>query len=132
MKNIKEKTREKKTSKRCKANKSQVLLSTCKRQKHPKTIIEMLKFSYSVEASLPAPLHLPWATWIFRAVVRVNTAPQIGHSAFATTPDFSRWCLKRLLKVENSRPLQPWSQHCGRGLEVIKRTSLSGPGADSD
>jgi hypothetical protein len=27
-----------------------------------------------------------------------------------------------LLKVENSRPLQPWSQHCGRGRELITRT----------
>lgn len=62
---------------------------------------------YSVEDSRPPLLHLPCATWILRAVVRVKTAPQIGHSALATTPDLSRWCRSRLLKVENSRPLQP-------------------------
>lgn len=54
--------------------------------------------------------------------MRVNTAPHTGHSAFATTPDFSRWCRRRLLNVENSRPLQPWSQHCGRGRELRTRT----------
>jgi hypothetical protein len=82
---------------------------------------------YSVEDSLPEALHFPCATWIFRAVVRVNTAPQIGHSALATTPDFSRWWRRRLLNVENSRPLQPWSQHCGRGRELTTRT-----GSESD
>lgn len=62
---------------------------------------------YSADGSLATPLHFPWATWMFLAVVRVNTAPQMGHSALATTPDFSRWWRSRLLKVENSRPLHP-------------------------
>jgi hypothetical protein len=31
----------------------------------------------------------------------------------AAAPDFSRWWRRRLLKVENWRPLQPWSQHWG-------------------
>ena len=84
--------------------------------------------------SRPAPLHFPCAMWMLRAVVRVNTAPQIGHSALATTPDFSRWCRSRLLKVENSRPLQPWSQHWDRGRELITRTwcSLSCGCTESD
>ena len=101
--------------------------------KHPRTVASRIKSPYSADSSRPPPLHLPCATWIFRAVVRVNTAPHTGHSALATTPDFSRWCRKRLLKVENSRPLQPWSQHCGRGLELTTRTcrSLSDPGKDS-
>ena len=46
-------------------------------------------------------LHLSCAKWPFRAVVRVKTAPHLGHSDFAAVPDFSRWCLRRLLNVEN-------------------------------
>lgn len=66
--------------------------------------------------------------WVFRAVVRVNTAPQCGHSDLAAAPERSRWCRSKLLKVENSRPLQPWSQHCGFGRDSITRTWLSGSG----
>lgn len=47
------------------------------------------KKNYPVDDSRP-PLHFPCATCIFRAVVRVKAAPQMGHSALATTPDFSR------------------------------------------
>lgn len=88
---------------------------------------------YSADESLPELLHLPCPTWILRAVVRVNTAPHIGHSALATTPDFSRWWRRRLLNVENSRPLQPWSQHCGRGrkLDTPAGRSESVAAADS-
>lgn len=57
--------------------------------------------------------------------MRVKTAPQTGHSAFATTPDFSRWWRRRLLKVENSRPLQPCSQHWGLGRKLRTRTGRS-------
>jgi len=60
-------------------------------------------------------LHFSWAMWPFLAVVRVNSAPQLGQTDFVAAPDFSRWCRKRLLKVENWRPLQPCSQHCGLG-----------------
>ena len=52
-------------------------------------------------------LHLSWRRWPFLAVVRVNSAPQLGQVALAAWPDFSRWCLSRLLKVENWRPLHP-------------------------
>ena len=45
-----------------------------------------------------------------------------------TLPLFSRWCLRRLLNVENCRPLQPWSQHCGLGRDDM--ISIS-PGLDS-
>lgn len=79
-------------------------------------------------------LHLSWAMCPFRAVVRVNSAPQRGHTDFAAVPDFSRWCRRRLLKVEKWRPLHPWSQHCGFGLEFSTRTPGSSgvPGAASD
>jgi hypothetical protein len=30
-----------------------------------------------------------------------------------------------LLKVENSRPSHPWSQHCGRGRELTTRRGRS-------
>lgn len=30
-----------------------------------------------------------------------------------------------MLKVENSRPSQPWSQHCGRGRALAPRTGRS-------
>lgn len=35
-------------------------------------------------------LHLPWLRWPFRAVVRVKTVPQYGHSGLAESPAFSR------------------------------------------
>ena len=79
---------------------------------------------YSVDSR--TPLHFPCAICVFLAVDRVNTAPQWGHSDFAAAPDRSRWCLRRLLNVENSRPLQPWSQHCGFGRDSRTRTWASG------
>lgn len=56
------------------------------------------------------------------AVVRVNSAPHLGQYDFAAVPDFSRWCLNKLLNVENWRPLHPWSQHCGFGRELTTFT----------
>ena len=56
-------------------------------------------------------LHLSWAKWPSRAVFLVNSAPQRWQTDFCDVPDFSRWCLRRLLNVENWRPLQPCSQH---------------------
>jgi hypothetical protein len=35
-------------------------------------------------------LHFSCAIWPFLAVVRVNSAPQLGHVDFAAAPDFSR------------------------------------------
>jgi hypothetical protein len=67
------------------------------------------------------PLHFPCETWILRAVVRVKVAGQMGHSALETAPDFSRWCRLKLLKFENTLPLQEWSQHCNRVFELIIR-----------
>lgn len=68
--------------------------------------------------------HLPPYMCPLRAVVRVNSVPQYGQIAFMALPLFSRWCLSRLLKVLNCRPLHPWSQHCGLGLEGITGTSV--------
>jgi hypothetical protein len=45
--------------------------------------------------------------------MRVKQAPQTGHSCFTKFPPFSRLCRLRLLTVENSRLLRPWSQHWG-------------------
>ena len=45
------------------------------------------------------------------AELRVNTAPHKGQVALAVALDLSFLCLMRLLFDENSRPLQPWSQH---------------------
>lgn len=73
-------------------------------------------------------LHFWCSKWPFRAVVRVNSAPQSGHDALVAWPDFSRWCRSRLLKVENWRPLQPWSQHIGLGRLCTTRTA-AGPSA---
>lgn len=56
-------------------------------------------------------LHFWWSKCPFLAVVLVNSAPQSGQLALAACPDFSRWWRRRLLKVENWRPLQPCSQH---------------------
>lgn len=55
------------------------------------------------------------------AVVRVNSAWHLGQKDFAAVPDFSRWWRSRLLKVENWRPLQPWSKHWGLGRELRTR-----------
>ena len=60
-------------------------------------------------------LHLSCRRWPLRAVVLVNSAPQLGQDAFEAWPDFSRWCRSRLLKVENCRPLHPCSQQRGLG-----------------
>ena len=57
----------------------------------------------------------------FLAVVRVNSAPQRGQKLLDAVPDFSRWWRRRLLKVENWRPLQPCSQHWGLGRELMTR-----------
>ena len=57
-------------------------------------------------------LQLPLARCVSLAVTRVNSPPHWGHSTFFALPDFSFWCLFRLLHVENTRPLQPCSQHC--------------------
>lgn len=66
-------------------------------------------------------LHLSCAICPLRAVVLVNSAPQRGQYDFVAVPDFSRWCLSRLLNVENCRPLQPWSKHCGfLGFSTIR------------
>lgn len=56
-------------------------------------------------------------------MVLVNSAPQSGHVALAAWPDFSRWWRRRLLNVENWRPLQPCSQHWGLGLLWTTRTA---------
>lgn len=67
-------------------------------------------------------LHFWCSRWPFRAVVLVNSAPQSGQLALVAWPDFSRWWRRRLLKVENWRPLQPCSQHWGLGLLWTTRT----------
>ena len=67
-------------------------------------------------------LHFSCAMCPLRAVVRVNSAPHFGQVGLEATPDFSRWWRSRLLNVENFRPLQPWSQHCGFGCECTTRT----------
>lgn len=72
-------------------------------------------------------VHLSCATWPFRAVVLVNSAPHLGQYDLEAVPDFSLWCRKRLLKVENWRPLQPCSQHCGFGLWWSTRIAESLP-----
>ena len=46
-------------------------------------------------------LHLSCAKCPSLAVFLVNSAPQRGHTDFDEVPDFSRWCLRRLLNVEN-------------------------------
>lgn len=69
-------------------------------------------------------LHLSCSMCPLRAVVLVNSAPQLGHVDFAAWPDFSRWCRRRLLNVENWRPLQPCSQHWGLGRLWTTRTWL--------
>lgn len=71
--------------------------------------------------------HLSCAKWPLRAVVRVNSAPHLGQYDLAAVPDFSRWCRRRLLKVENWRPLQPCSQHCGLGRWFSTRIDCSLP-----
>jgi hypothetical protein len=66
-------------------------------------------------------LHLSCAMCPFLAVVRVNSAPHRGQKLLDAVPDFSRWWRKRLLNVENWRPLQPCSQHWGLGRELMTR-----------
>ena len=88
----------------------------------------------SAPAAVPGrALHLPPHRWPLRAVVRVNSVPQCGHTALAAEPLFSRWWRRRLLKVLNCRPLQPWSKHCGLGRDVRTRNpDVDGSaGADS-
>lgn len=77
-------------------------------------------------------LHLSCAMCPLRAVVRVNSAPQRGHADLAAVPDFSRWWRSKLLKVENCRPLHPWSQHWGFGLELMILTPLPSSDPDAD
>lgn len=67
-------------------------------------------------------LHLSCCMCPLRAVVLVKTAPQWGHDALDAWPDFSRWWRRRLLDVENCRPLHPWSQHRGLGRLWTTRT----------
>lgn len=67
-------------------------------------------------------LHFWCSRWPFLAVVLVNSAPQSGQLALVAWPDFSRWWRRRLLKVENWRPLHPCSQHWGLGLLWTTRT----------
>jgi hypothetical protein len=81
----------------------------------------MYKPRYPLASDDLRGLHLSCAIWPFRAVVRVNSAPHRGQVLFDAVPDFSRWCRKRLLNVENCRPLQPCSQHCGFGREFNTR-----------
>jgi hypothetical protein len=75
------------------------------------------------EARIPSyvlpmrPLHLPVERWPFLAPFLVNSASQYGQTAFVVIP-FSRWWRRRLLKVENWRPLYPWSKQRGFGREV--------------
>ena len=67
-------------------------------------------------------LHLSCRRCPLRAVVLVNSAPQLGQDDFVAWPDFSLWCLSRLLNVENCLPLHPCSQHCGLGRVWTTRT----------
>ena len=46
-------------------------------------------------------LHLSCAKCPSLAVFLVNSAPQRGQTDLEEVPDFSRWCLRRLLNVEN-------------------------------
>lgn len=74
-------------------------------------------------------LHLSWSMCPFLAVVLVNSAPQLGQVALAAWPDFSRWWRRRLLKVENCRPLHPCSQH--RGLGRLEATPVEEPSGEA-
>lgn len=82
--------------------------------------VELLSFTL-YWSSVERFVHLSWAKWPLRAVVLVNSAPHRGQYDFVAVPDFSRWCLSKLLKVENWRPLQPCSQHWGleRGSSIL-------------
>ncbi len=84
------------------------------------------------ESELLLTLHFSCAMCPFRAVVLVNSAPQRGQYDFAAVPDFSRWWRRRLLNVENRRPLHPWSQHRGFGRLPTTRTCSSNPMASAD
>lgn len=79
-------------------------------------MVLILPRNYFSAESRRVLVHLSCARWPLRAVVRVNSAPHLGQLDLDAVPDFSRWCLSKLLKVENGRPLQPCSQHCGFGL----------------
>lgn len=87
--------------------------------KFTRWIVEQQSFSNHGDYVLGCGLHLPFFWWRFLAAARVNSVPQSGQVAFVAWPDFSRWCLKRLLNVEKLRPLHPCSQHCSLGRLTI-------------
>lgn len=71
-------------------------------------------------------LQLCLARCVSLAELRVKIAPHRGHTPFVLAPDLSFTCLTKLLLDENSRPLQPWSQHRCFPPRSIDRSSLLG------
>lgn len=85
--------------------------ASCK-LKVPKQIGQLgTSLAYPLASDALRGLHLSCAMCPFLAVVRVNSAPHRGQMLLDAVPDFSRWCRRRLLNVENCLPLHPCSQH---------------------
>ena len=58
-------------------------------------------------------MQLWFARCWFLAVVRLKKAPHLGQKHSGVSRDFSRWCRRKLLHDEKTRPSHPCSQHAG-------------------